>query len=325
MSQQSDTNRQLFKYNSSVVEESCVPLNEVKMFDPSFEVNWYNQNGAIGIEELTTIISQNGYDEFLRVLFTEEEQRNKVIDLENSLYLSINVLVHVEDTIEYDMIRIYYQAGLVWTVQEKPGDYFDGIRGFLRENKGIVRRKKADYLLFKLLEAIVDNYWSAYERFSNQIDSLSDMQNMKADPHFVMELENRRNKLVSIRAAVIKLRDTLNQIAKWENEHFEHHYFELLREQSNDLVEEVNGDLQMQESNLNLVFNLQNHRLNEIMKTLTIFSVVFIPLSFIAGLYGMNFVNIPETQQPNGYFIVLGVMLTVAVLIYIYFKRKKWF
>lgn len=325
MAQASQTDRQLFIYDHGDFTESIVPSGSNQLFDTSKEVSWFNQNGAIDPHELNAIISHYGFDEFLRILFIEEEQRNKVIDLEESLYLSINVLLHENDKIQYDMIRLYFQPGLVWTVQEKEGDYFDGVREFIRENKGIIRRKKADYLLFKLLEAIVDNYWKAYESYSEDLGALIDVKKLQPDLSFVRELENRKNKLISIRTAVIKLRDTLTQLSNWEYKEFGNHYFILLCEQTKDLIEEVNADLELQESNLNLAFNLQNHRLNEIMKTLTIFSVIFIPLTFMAGIYGMNFENMPELKHPSGYFILLGVMLAVTVLSLFIIKRRKWF
>ncbi len=97
------------------------------------------------------------------------------------------------------------------------------------------------------------------------------------------------------------------------------------KEQINFVADDVDFDLQQLESNLNLIFNLQSHKLNEIMKMLTILSAIFIPLTFLAGIYGMNFMNIPETQTQYGYFYLLGAMLFIAALTVYYFKKKKWF
>ena len=102
-------------------------------------------------------------------------------------------------------------------------------------------------------------------------------------------------------------------------------YYGELKEQINHLISDIDFELQELESKINLVFSLQGHRLNEVMKTLTIFSVIFIPLTFLAGIYGMNFENIPELHTPYGYFVLLGVMVLVTLGCVWYFKRKKWF
>ena len=106
---------------------------------------------------------------------------------------------------------------------------------------------------------------------------------------------------------------------------FEDHYFTELKEQASYLMDDIDFDLQQLDSNLNLIFNMQSHRLNEVMKTLTIFSVIFIPLTFLAGIYGMNFKNIPELEYENGYYILLSVMLLVTIVSIYIFKKKKWF
>jgi magnesium transporter len=102
-------------------------------------------------------------------------------------------------------------------------------------------------------------------------------------------------------------------------------YFSETKEQTINLIANIDFELQELESKINLIFSIQGHRLNEVMKTLTILSVIFIPLTFLAGIYGMNFENIPELKTQNGYYILLGVMVVISVLAVWYFKRKKWF
>ena len=115
------------------------------------------------------------------------------------------------------------------------------------------------------------------------------------------------------------------QVCNIEIEGFDVKYFSELKEQTNNLVSNIDFELQELESKINLIFSIQGHRLNEVMKTLTILSVIFIPLTFLAGIYGMNFENIPELKIKNGYFILLGVMVLVTLISVWYFKRKKWF
>ena len=108
-------------------------------------------------------------------------------------------------------------------------------------------------------------------------------------------------------------------------DNFNTKYFSELKEQTNNLIANIDFELQELESKINMIFSIQGHRLNEVMKTLTILSVIFIPLTFLAGIYGMNFANMPELNWKYGYFLILGLMLVITIISVWYFKKKKWF
>ncbi len=322
-----------FLENSKLIEynENRFDAGEVD-FDKSLEleqnkdhVDWLNIYGFKWREEIKTIIKLNNLNDFLNVLVFEEDQKNKMIDLETSVFLTINVLIKDGDDFLYDRIKFFYQSGFLWTIQEKKGDYFEGVREYIRENKGLVRRKKADYLLYKLLEAIIDNYEIAYQEIGKAMELFQDLDKIKPEPEFVVKIEESKQDLMILKKSLLNLKEVLIQLENWEDEEFHNHYYNLLKEQINFVVDDVDFDLQQLESNLNLIFNLQSHKLNEIMKMLTILSAVFIPLTFLAGIYGMNFQNIPETQTEYGYFYLLGSMLVIGALTVYYFKKKKWF
>jgi magnesium transporter len=216
-------------------------------------------------------------------------------------------------------------ADFLWSIQEKKGDYFNWIRQRLEGNKGIVRKKKTDYLLFLLLESIIDNYQSTYqENAALNSDKLSAV-NIKPTPEFTSLVEKRKQELFNFKKATMSLKDTIVKLEKIEIDGFNVKYYSELKEQTNNLISNIDFELQELESKINLIFSIQGHRLNEVMKTLTILSVIFIPLTFLAGIYGMNFENIPELKSENGYFILLGTMVIISVISIWYFKRKKWF
>jgi len=131
--------------------------------------------------------------------------------------------------------------------------------------------------------------------------------------------------LLKLKKSANSLRTTLLRLEKVKYKNLKNSYFSELKEQTNELITDIDFELQTLESSMNLVFSIQGHRLNEVMKTLTIFSVIFIPLTFLAGIYGMNFENMPELKTKYGYFILLGIMLILTLGIVYYFKRKKWF
>ena len=195
----------------------------------------------------------------------------------------------------------------------------------IRENKGIIRKKRADYLLYFLLESIIDNYSTTHQNYSKMYAQLLDSTKIKPTPEFTSLIEKERRNLLTFKKAANSLRTTLLRLEKVKHKNLKHSYFSELKEQINDFITEIDFELQTLESSLNLVFSIQGHRLNEVMKTLTIFSVIFIPLTFLAGIYGMNFENIPELKMKYGYFILLGIMFTTTLGIIFYFKKKNWF
>jgi magnesium transporter len=213
----------------------------------------------------------------------------------------------------------------LWSIQEHEGDYFDWIRERLAENKGIVRKKKTDYLLFLLLESIIDNYQETYQKYAEISADKLDSTFIKPTPEFTSLVEKRKQELFNFKKATLSLRDTIIKLEKIEIDNFDVKYFSELKEQTNNLISNIDFELQELESKINLIFSIQGHRLNEVMKTLTILSVIFIPLTFLAGIYGMNFENIPELKFKYGYFILLGIMVLITIISIWYFKRKKWF
>jgi magnesium transporter len=316
----------LINYNENTHETSAFDKEQfLDIKNNTKTVNWLNVYGFDWKDEIKSIIKTNQLHDFLNILVFEDDQKNKMIDLDRSLYLTINVLIRDENEFKYDRIKFYFQDNFLFTIQEKKGDYFEGVRDYLATNNGIVRRKKGDYLLFKLLESIIDNYEDAYQNISKETRVFQDIDRIKLEEAFIVKIEHAKQDVLELKKSLTKLKEVLLQLERWDNQEFHNHYFTLLKEQINFVIDDVDFDLQQIESNLNLIFNLQSHKLNEVMKTLTIFSVIFIPLTFLAGIYGMNFVNIPETQSQYGYFVVLGVMVLVTIISVIIFKKKRWF
>ncbi len=290
---------------------------------PSTE--WVNTYGNKYSEIFKTIVNHNKLDDFLIKLFMDDEHSNKVILLDDLVFVSTRVLITKSETLESEQMLFVVSSSYLWSIQEKEGDYFDWIRERLEANKGIVRKKKTDYLLFLILESIVDNYQETYQKNAAlSADKLNSTQ-IKPTPEFTAAVEKRKQELFNFKKATLSLRDTIIKLEKIEIDHFDIKYFSELKEQTNNLTANIDFELQELESKINLIFSIQGHRLNEVMKTLTIFSVIFIPLTFLAGIYGMNFENIPELKYKNGYFILLGIMVLVTAIAVWYFKRKKWF
>ena len=300
-------------------------VSEIVLTNNNDSTEWLNTYGNKFTDIFKKIVANNELDDFLMKLFMDQEHSNKVILLDDLVFVSTRVLITQSDTLDSEQMLFVVSSGYLWSIQEKDGDYFNWIRERLEGNKGIVRRKKTDYLLFLILESIVDNYQETYQKNAElSADKLNSTQ-IKPTPEFTSLVEKRKQELFNFKKATLSLRDTIIKLEKIEIEGFDTKYFSELKEQTNNLVSNIDFELQELESKINLIFSIQGHRLNEVMKTLTILSVIFIPLTFLAGIYGMNFENIPELKHQYGYFILLGIMFLVTVGAVWYFKRKKWF
>ena len=316
----------IISYSSKNYEKSNPSsISEIIFTKNDETTQWLNSYGIKNYESFKKVILQNKLDDFLIKLLSDEEHPNKVILLDDLLFVTTRVLITESQKLDSEQMIFIVSPGFLWSVQEKEGDYFNWIRERLEGNKGIVRKKKEDYLLFLLLESIIDNYQDTYQENAELSSDKLSSGNIKPTPEFTSLVEKRKQELFNFKKATLGLRDTIIKLEKVDIEGFNVKYFSELKEQTSNLISNIDFELQELESKINLIFSIQGHRLNEVMKTLTILSVIFIPLTFLAGIYGMNFENMPELKSQNGYFILLGIMVLVTIAAVWYFKRKKWF
>ncbi|MFK7755414.1 MAG: CorA family divalent cation transporter [Flavobacteriales bacterium] len=300
-------------------------ISEIQLTQNKEAVEWVNTYGLGHTAEMKQVISQNGLDDFLIKLIVDQHKTNKLIVLEDVIFLSARVLKTENKDLESEHMYFIMSTNFLWSIQEEYGDYFDFIRERLANNKGLARKKKADYLLFLMLESIIDHYQETFESFAKEHLKKLDPQLIKPTLEFSAEIETKKYQLVLFKKAASSLRDTITKLEKVEMDDFKIIYFSELKDQTHNLIDELDFELHQLESSISLIFSMQGHHLNEVMKTLTIFSVIFIPLTFIAGIYGMNFDHIPGAKHEYGFLILMGVMALLTILSVWYFRRKKWF
>lgn len=318
-------NVSLIQYSKDAFEKRTFNnLSEIN-FTNTNDVKWFNIYGFNHFNEVKSIITENGLDEFLINITQETDHRNKVIELDDSFCLTLKILLFEDNEMQFEQMIFIASPSYVWSIQEKVGDYFEDIRFRIRENKGIIRKKNADYLLFRLIETIIDNYDLAYEKLLDNNKTLIDLNKIRPNPQFAITVENGKQNLLILKKALLSLREAINRLEKIEIENFRTNYFSEVKEQSSFMIDDIDFNLHQFESSINLIFGIQSHQLNQVMKTLTIFSVIFIPLTFLAGIYGMNFRHMPELETQYGYFILLATMVVIVIVAILYFKRKKWF
>lgn len=312
-------------YNQATIEEHKPTNAESIELVTKEKTTWLNTYGLSFTKEFSSIIHHNELDDFLHLLIKENKHRNKVIELEETMFLAVNTIHLNSKEITTEQMMFILGENFIWSIQEKPGDYFQDIRYRLRENKGLVRKKTSDYLLYLVMDAIIDNYSAVYEKISISLEVIQNQDNPETDQDNVLQIENGKQNLFQLKKAIASLRETIFKLENCGLDFIESRYFSEAKEQANYLMDDIDFDLNQLESKLNLIFNLQNNRLNQVMKTLTIFSVIFIPLTFLAGLYGMNFDHMPGTKAENGFYVFLATTVLVTILSIYMINRRNWF
>ncbi len=322
---------QLFKYRKEDYIEitSLKHPDELKNFlEPEYRY-WLNLNGIQEIDLVKAVCDKLNMHNLIIDSILDFAHVSKFQEFENNYYFSISSLM-ANNTLELEYEQISFVLGedYVVTFQEKVGDHFNHIRERIREGLGIIRERSCDYLLCLLLEAILDDYQKNIEKLEiseSEINSF-DLE-LDPSPNVLREIETHKVKVDQIKRALISLREIFLKIEREkpkliQPKHMK--YYIELKDFSISLIDICDRLTSRLESASNLFFSIQSHRMNQVMKILTVVSSIFIPLSFLVGVYGMNFDNMPELQWRWGYFVLIGVMLTLIISMIIYFRKKKW-
>lgn len=330
---------QLFVYDDSGYEEyKDVTLERVRkeLEDPlqQTDVKWLNIHGLHDTELIRKLGEVLEIDNFIIGDVLNVNKRAKMEELNDTLFFSIkSILPGVDyDHVRIEQISFLLRDNVLISFQEKKSDFFTHIRERIKTHSGLVRKKKDDYLLYLLLEAVMENFYITLEHDESCMEDLLMEAKVSAKPDVLERIEKSRDNLQFLKRAIQPLRDALLNLKSMQDdddfdgiEKANYTFFARLHQKSLELLDQIDTDMSTLDSASNVYFSLQSYRMNEIMKVLTVVSSIFMPLTFIVGVYGMNFDNMPELKEENGYFIVWGVMVALAIGMVIYFKRKKYF
>ena len=254
-------------------------------------------------------------------------QRPKLDEFENYLHIVANMFMITDDDIEKEQITLLILDNLIISFQEKTGDVFEPVRKRLRNSSGQIRKRQSDYLGYALLDAIVDQYYVILEHYGEHIDELEEELLDKPSEKILSRLHNLRRKAINIRRAVYPMREVVSKYEKSDSPLIYKDTKLFLRDLYDHAIQVIETAEVFRDSVnglLDLYMNSISNRMNNVMKVLTIVSTIFIPLTFIAGIYGMNFKYMPELESKYGYIIVMIAMFVISVGMILYFKRKKW-
>jgi magnesium transporter len=329
------TQMQLFVYDVDELEEILINDSlELKNVHQSGKVNWLNVHGLNDVTKIQDIGTYFDVDHFMISDILNTTKRTKLDEYHNVLFFSIKSLLPdaSSDAINAEQISFLLKKDVLISFQEKKSNFFTHIRERLRQHSGIVREKRADFLLYLMLDSVMENFYISIESEEDKVEELINKSKTSTDPKILEQVEKHRDNYNFLKRSIIPLRDSLYDIKSIrEDEIFQeiedknYTFFDRLHQKSLELLEQIEYDLITIESVSNFYFSTQNHKMNEVMKTLTVVSVFFMPLTFIVGVYGMNFDNLPELHWKYGYFIIWGVMLFLLGGMIFYFKKKKWF
>ena len=321
----------LIQYNaeqiSVITPES---LEEILAMQEEGMVNWVNVNGLADQDLVKRLC---GYFK-LEALTIEDilntEHRPKAEDFGHYFFLITKMITRRPDgTVEYEQVSIVITRFGVLTFQEIPGDCFGPVRERLRTGVGRLRRLGSSYLAYALLDVITDNYFSVLEWLGDQLETREETAAaLSADNRFMVDLQGIKADLNRMRRTVWPVREAVGALLHSQSDILDDDLDPFLRdlyENSVQVLDSLEVYREAAASIQEVYLSSVSNRMNEVMKVLTVISTIFIPLTFIVGVYGMNFRFMPELEQPWSYPAIWGVMVSIALGMVVFFKKKKWF
>jgi magnesium transporter len=319
-----------FDYSKDKIEETILlNIEDAVPFKDTDSVTWININGLYFTEEIERVGKQYGLHPLVLEDIVNTTQRPKIDEYDDYIFVVLKMLYYDKnEKIVIEQVSFVLGKNYVLSFQESEGDVFDTIRNRIRHSKGRIRSLKSDYLLYTLIDAVVDNYFSIIETLGNKVEDL-ETQLFAGTPrdNINIEVQQLKREILKVRRAIFPLREIINRIEKGEHHLIYNRTITYYRDIYDHLIqvsENIDIYREMIWSLMDMYMTTISNKMNEVMKVLTIMSSIFIPLTFLAGIYGMNFENIPELKYQNGYFVLLGVMLLLFIGLLFYFKRKKW-
>ncbi len=318
-----DYDAEQFQETETEACEECFPYKE----KPT--VTWINIDGIHQLEMIEKIGEHFDLHPLVLEDIMNTEQRPKMEEYGGYIYIVLRMILYNREKGEIiqEQVSLVLGSNYVISFQERQGDVFNSIRERIRENKGRIRKMGADYLAYALMDAVVDHYFVILEKLGEMIEDIEEKVVSEPEPETIQEIHKLKREMILLRKSVWPLRELISGLERSESSLIKKTTAVFLRDvydhtiQIIDTVETFRDMLSgMHDTYLSSISN----RMNGVMKVLTIIATIFIPLTFIAGIYGMNFEFMPELKLRWAYFMVWAVFVVIAVSMVILFKRKKW-
>lgn len=314
---------------ANLKEEELSSIDMAAECTGSDSISWINIDGLHDVE----VVNRTGELFALHPLLLEDilntGQRPKMEEFDNCLFFVFRMLRHDEEknTIISEQLSMVLGETFLLTFQEQPGDVFEPVRARIRKAKGRVRSSGKDYLAYALIDTLADNYISIIERLGDKIEDLEEEVLTDPSPHVMEKIHAYKREMNFMRKAIRPARETVLQLIHGEYSLIQENTLPFLKDLLdlfNEATESIDTYREILSDMMSLYASAMGNKMNDIMKVLTIFAAMFIPLTFIAGIYGTNFEHIPELHYKYSYFIFWGVLIVIGLGMLLYFKKKKW-
>jgi magnesium transporter len=310
-------------------EQEIKTVEECFLFKDKPTVTWINVDGIHEVEVLELLGECFGLHPLVLEDILNTDQRPKLEEFGDYIFVVLKTFSYNDqsDELEPEQISLILGPSFVLSFQEREGDVFNPIRERIRNGKGRIRKMGADYLAYCLLDSIVDHYFVVLEQVGEEVEFLEEELVTNPTPETLQTIHNLKRDMIFLRKSVWPLREVIGALERGE--------LSLIRESTEiylrdvydhtiQVVDTIETFRDMISGMLDIYLSSVSNRMNEVMKVLTIIATIFIPLTLIAGIYGMNFQYMPELGWRWGYPMVWLVMLVIGVLMLVYFRRKKW-
>ncbi|GAA3584244.1 magnesium/cobalt transporter CorA [Snuella lapsa] len=321
---------EVFNYDKdNYIEKNFSNVDECFDFRQSNTVTWINLNGLNHVSQIEKIGEHFSIHPLVLEDIVNISQRPKIDIYDDYLFVVVKMLYYdTNEKIISEQVSLVLGENYVLSFQEAEGDVFDSLRDRIRNAQGRIRTQQADYLLYALMDAVVDHYFNIIEILSDKIEDFeTDIFSGNVHEHFNKDIQDLKREILRVRRAIFPIREVISRIEKHESPLINKKTIAYYRDIYDHLIqvaENIDIYREMIWSLMDMYMTSISNKMNEVMKVLTIMASIFIPLTFIAGIYGMNFDYIPELRYKYAYFILWGVLIVIFVALLWFFKRKKW-
>jgi magnesium transporter len=319
----------LIEYNEKeLVEREFTNLNECLFHLNPNMVQWINVDGIHKADLIESLGKRFNIHSLTLEDIVSTKGRPKIEEYDSYLFAMLKMIYTFPDReIRFEHLSIVLlENNIIISFQEALGDVFDPVRERIRKGKARVRRLGADYLMYCLLDAVVDNYFVVMEEKGDQIESLEEELIRNPTKDTLGKLHYLKREIILLRKNILPVRELINNLDKTENvliNRATHVFIRDLYDHAFRIIDTIETYRDLLAGMMDIYLSSVSNKMNEVMKVLTIITTIFVPITFIVGVYGMNF-DIPEVKSQHGYAIVWTVMITIAGLLIYYFKKKKW-
>ena len=310
-------------------EEEVKRIEECFPFRDKPTVTWINIDGVHQLEIIEKIGEHFNIHPLVLEDIVNTGQRPKIEDFVDYIFVTLKMLRYSEGEKETkaEQVSLILGSNFVISFQESEGDVFNPIRERIRADKGRIRKMGVDYLAYALMDAIVDNYFTILEKLGDRIEDFEEELVVNPKPETLQAIHHLKREMIFLRKSVWPLREVINRLERWESSLINKStaiYLRDVYDHTIQVIDSVETFRDMLSGMLDIYLSSVSNRMNEVMKVLTIIATIFIPLTLVAGIYGMNFRFMPELEMPIGYPMILLSMLFIGILMVAYFRKKKW-